>query len=117
MKTNRQALHFEAMAYALGAIFLLTVSGGNLVVHVFGWGFIVFALFLIVQSFPKTPLTWVDHSFLSLPLFVVTTADFILESVNSHQAIYIVLAGIFLIILIIAILWSIARGTRFTGQP
>jgi hypothetical protein len=116
MQTNRnrgQDLLFEAMAYALGGIFLLTINT-SLALCIFGWIFIAFAIFLIVESFFNRAIPWGDriHTLLAGPLFLATAADFIIESVESQQALYIILAAIFLVLLLLAILFQIFRVFR-----
>jgi uncharacterized membrane protein HdeD (DUF308 family) len=106
--TNRgQDLILEAMAYALAGIFLLTVTS-NLILCIAGWVLIAFATFLIVESFLKRPISWGNKigTLLSGTLFVATVADFIIESVRSEQAPYIVLAVIFVLLLLSALVFQ-----------
>jgi len=106
---NNQTLLYEAMAFSLGGIFLLTLNA-NLTLHVFGWIFIAFALLLIVESFINkiSLLHNRIQTLLVYPLFIVTIADFITKAIDSHQSVYIVLTVIFLLILLVAILYQIA---------
>ncbi len=116
MQTTRnrgQFLLFEAMAYALGGMFCHTVATG-LTLHIIGWAFIAFAVLLIAGSVFNRLIPWGDriNALLSFPLFIVTAAEFIIESVKPQKDIYIILAFIFLLLLILAMFFDIWRVFR-----
>ncbi len=112
-----QTLLFEAMAYALGGMFLFTIAT-SLILSICAWAFMTFAVFLIINSLINSlfnrSISLDDriHTFLSFLLFAVTAVEFISESVKPQQDIYAILAVIFLLLLLLAMLFDSWRVFR-----
>lgn len=123
----------QAIAYLLGGIFLFTTSTSlagmtALMGQIFGGIFMGFAFFLVISSFFDSLVVWANriNLWLFLALFFVAIARLIKMAVNSteYQIFYIVLAVIFLLLVLAALLFQSFRtganlrtqvGTRVTS--
>lgn len=101
----------QAVAYLLGGIFLCTLVPSVLVLTVFGWVFVAFAFFLLIASCVDRLTAWANrvHMWLYGSLFAVGVASVIIAAVGTLESLYIVLACVFLLCLIGALLFLIIR--------
>jgi hypothetical protein len=104
----------RAAAYLLGGIFLCTAGVTAelaLAAYIIGGAFIGFAFFLLIVSIVNRFITQADliHGWLFFALFVTTLGRLIIIALGSHIPIYIVLAVIFIVILIVALIFEIRR--------
>lgn len=116
MKQNQDqskaiSLLFEAVAYSMGGLFLLTLTTALISLRlnqIVGWLFIAFSVFLIIASFRNSLIPWGDKGrvWFAYPLFVVTLGGFIIEAVASKQSIYVILAIVFLLFLFAGIVFQ-----------
>ena len=129
MQTNQNGGHpflilSQAIAYLLGGIFLCTATVAgvpSLVAQIFGGIFIVFAFLLVVASFSSKLIAWTTkiNLWLFLALFFVSMASLIkiaLELTECRIS-YIVLAVVFLLLVLAALLFQLFRmGTNLRIQ-
>jgi len=116
MKQNQDrskaiSLLFEAVAWSMGGIFLLTLTTASISLwlnQIVGWLFITFSVFLIIASFRNNLVPWGDkiRVYLAYPLFAVTVTHFITTAFISRQSIYVILAIAFLLFLLAAIVFQ-----------
>ena len=109
MRANRNrglTSFYEAVAFALGGLFLLTDIVG-VIPNIFGWIFIAFAAFLLVESFFKKPVSSVVnmHIVLSFCLFITAAVEYITKSLDSGQTLYIILSVVFIVLLFTSLIF------------
>lgn len=106
----------QAIAYLLGGIFLSTANATDvvgLVAQIFGGIFIFFAFFLVVTSFVSNLTDWATRMdiWFFLALFFVSMASLIKTALESVECrfFYIVLAIIFLLLVLAALLFQLYK--------
>jgi hypothetical protein len=112
MKQNQDqgratSLLLDAVAWALGGIFLLTITTATispLINQIIGWLFIAYSVLLIIASFRNNLIPWIEKAEvrvgLAYPLFVTTLGDLFIKAAESKQFILVIIVLIISFLLI-----------------
>jgi len=104
---------FRALAYMLGGMFLVVTSG--LIGQVVGGIFIAFAFLLVVVASVGTMPAWigqVHQRFFSSGLLVATEARVIITAAQTGKTSYLVVAIVFGVLIIAALLFQGCRNIK-----